>query len=112
MYYPASWSVEKIQEYHPFNEYTCFDESSAHKYLTEDFDVNQNDCVADIGAAEGLFSLAIVDKVKKIYIFEGDNIWLKPLNATFRDYQDKIVIINKYVSDINWNTFVTLDKFF
>jgi len=32
------------------------------------FNLNENDVVADIGAAEGNFSLSVIEKVKKLYI--------------------------------------------
>jgi|SRR5215831_6385204 len=41
---------------------------SPHRYLDEVFSVNANDIVADLGAAEGNFSLMVVDKVKELTI--------------------------------------------
>lgn len=112
LYYPAEWNNQKIIEYHALNVYTCMSETSAHRYLDSDFDVYEKDVVADIGAAEGLFSLHIVDKVKRIYLFEADKAWIKPLCATFKPYREKVVIENKYVSNINIWEFVTLDDYF
>ena len=53
----------------------------------------------DVGAAEGLFSLLLVDKCKKIYLFENDHRWMKCLNMTFAPYKDKVEIISKTVGD-------------
>ncbi len=112
LYYPKDWSHAKITEYHALNMYTCMSKSSAHCYLSDSFDVNENDIVADIGAAEGLFSLYIVDRVKKIYLFEVDETWLAPLYATFKPYRAKVVIENKFITNIDQWEFATCDKYF
>lgn len=112
LYYPGTWSDKKIKEYHALNMYTCLSKMSAHRYLDPYFNAGENDIVADIGAAEGFFSLNIIDKVKKVYLFETDMIWIKPLLATFRSYKEKIEIVNKFVSNINQWEFVTCDSYF
>jgi hypothetical protein len=40
--------------------------------LVLNFDVDVDDIVGDIGAAEGSFGLSIVEKAKKLYLFEMD----------------------------------------
>ncbi|MGN0370739.1 MAG: FkbM family methyltransferase, partial [Butyrivibrio sp.] len=85
------------------------DKMSPHLYIDDRFDVQEGDVVVDAGVAEGNFSLSIIDKVKKIYIFEPDEDWIEALKHTFKQYQDKVVIINKCLSNyINDNT-TTID---
>lgn len=85
------------------------DIDSPHRYLTETFQVSDGAVVIDAGAAEGIFSLNIIDKIKKIYMFEPEKNWVDALKYTFEKYMDKIVIINKSVSNyINEKT-TTLD---
>lgn len=72
-----------------------------HQYQTLDFQINQGDILLDIGCAEALLTLDNIEKIKKAYLFESDESWIKPLKATFRNYQDKVVIINKLVSNKN-----------
>jgi hypothetical protein len=86
------------------------DINSPHRYLTKDF--NANDCIiADIGAAEGNFSLSVIDTAKKILIFEYDPKWVKALRITFAPWPEKVEIISKRVADrdndkdINFSTF-------
>ncbi|TCL58120.1 methyltransferase FkbM-like protein [Kineothrix alysoides] len=86
------------------------DEASPHRYLTPQFDVNEGDVVVDIGVAEGNFSLEIIEKASKVYIIETDNGWIEALKETFKDYQEKVVIIQKYVTSINENKNATLDS--
>ena len=88
------------------------DPGSPHRYLTESFTIGNKDVLADIGAAEGNFSLAVIDKVKKIYLFEYDHEWIEALRATFAPWTDKVEIISKYVSDHNDSSHVRFDTFF
>jgi hypothetical protein len=81
-------------------------------YRESEFIVNNGDVVADIGSADGNFSLSIIDVASHIYVFEPDNAWLEPLKHTFEKYKNKITIINKYVSDIDSEDSITLDTFF
>lgn len=87
------------------------DAKSPHRYLTPDFNVNTNDIVYDIGAAEGIFTLDVIDKAKKIYLFECDKGWIEALKYTFEPYKDKIEIVNKYISNINDDNNITIDDF-
>jgi hypothetical protein len=88
------------------------DIESPHRYFDDDFQVSENDIVADVGAAEGEFSLSIIEKVKKIYIFEADPELLEALQATFAPWKEKVFIVNKYVSNKTEAECVTLDYFF
>ena len=74
--------------------------------------MSENDIVADIGSAEGNFSLSIIDKVKKIYLFESDPEIIQALRVTFEPWKEKVIIVNKYVSDETDDNFITLDSFF
>ena len=87
------------------------DSDSPHLYLTQDFALNNNDVIADIGAAEGNFSLSNIEKVKKVYLFEYDPEWIEALETTFRPWKEKVVICNKFVSNTDSQTTVSLDAF-
>lgn len=86
------------------------DIQSPHRYLTDTFGVAAGSVVIDAGAAEGNFSLQIIDKVKKIYIFEPDDMWIEALNYTFEDYRDKVIIVPKYLSNYSDEKTVTIDE--
>jgi len=94
--------------------YSCLsaeqDMSSPHRYLTEEFDVPENAVVIDAGVAEGNFALYVIDRVKKIYLFEPDEDWLEALQYTFEPYKDKVEIVNKCVSDYLSDTVTTIDE--
>ncbi len=82
---------------------------SPHRYLDDDFTLDIHDTVADIGAAEGNFSLMIVDKVKELIIVEADPVWIEALNKTFEPWKDKVKIINKFIGSVNDQKTLTLD---
>lgn len=81
---------------------------SPHQYLREGFQVEDGDFVLDIGAAEGNFSLDIVEKAGKLVIVEAEAHWIEALNATFEPWKDKVEIIHKYVSDTDNERCATL----
>jgi hypothetical protein len=115
LYFKKRWSESRIKRAYS-DLMKEQDSESPHKYLTDDFTIGENDVLADIGAAEANFSLAVVDKVKKIYLFEYDREWIEAMEATFAPWADKVEIINKYVSDhddesnLNFGTFYTERK--
>jgi len=88
------------------------DSSSPHRYLTDDFDIGNNDILVDVGAAEGNLPLSVIEKVKKVYLFETDINWIEALKATFSPWKEKVEVINKFVSDKNDENNVSLDQFF
>ena len=65
-----------------------------------------------MGAAEGNLALSVIEKVKKVYLFETDKKWIEALEATFAPWKDKVEIINKFVSNKNDEHNVSLSQFF
>jgi len=115
LYFPKSWNVEQAKGAYANliqNENILgggYTEKAPHQYQTNDFRVKEGDTVLEIGAAEALFSLDIIDLAKKIYIFEPKKVWRKPLQATFEPYKDKVEIIAKFVSNIDSDDEVKLE---
>lgn len=86
------------------------DEESPHKYVDGEFRVEKGDVVVDIGVAEGNFSLQVIDRVSRLYIIEADDGWIEALRETFREYEDKVIIIKKYISSLDLGRYATLDS--
>lgn len=111
LYFKRSWCDDRIRrayatlccEQHP---------GSPHCYLSDDFTLQPGDILADVGSAEGIFALNQIEKAAHIYLFETDSGWLEALDATFAPWSDKVTLINRYVSDRNSDTEVTLDCYF
>jgi hypothetical protein len=88
------------------------DKRSPHCYLTDDFEIEQGYIGIDIGAAEGIFVLSIIDRVEHIYLIEADEDWCDALRCTFDEYQDKVTIIKAYVAETDINNQLCLDTMF
>jgi hypothetical protein len=108
LYFKKAWDKEQIK-----SSYNALlieqDIESPHRYETADFHVSEGDVVVDAGVAEGNFALSVIEKVKKIYLFEVDESWIAALEATFAPWREKVVIINKYISDNDNDNCITLD---
>lgn len=89
------------------------DKESPHCYLlNEDRFPLKNSVVAELGSAEGMFSLDVIEYVKKIYLFESNKEWMEALNHTFAPYKEKVEIVNRLVGDSSKGDMICLDDFF
>jgi hypothetical protein len=110
LYFKKSWDHEKVKVY--YNSLLIEqDKNSPHLYLTSDFNVDNNSIVFDLGVAEGIFSLGVINNVSQLFLFEPDPEWIEALSITFSPWKNKVSIINKYVSDINEINNLSIDKF-
>ncbi|MBB4037582.1 hypothetical protein GGR21_003502 [Dysgonomonas hofstadii] len=110
LYYPGGMGKHLVR--HTYTMVLCEqDRESTHCYLSENFDVSPDSILIDVGAAEGNFSLSVVEKAKKIYLFEMEPQWKKTLEKTFEPWKDKVTVINKYVSDTDSDDTIKLDTF-
>lgn len=116
LYFRASSSVETAaNQYRNFIEVENilgggYKEKMPHSYVSDSFAVHEGDIMLDIGAAEALFTLDNIDKISKAYVFESSESWNAPLHATFSPYKDKVIIINKIVTDNESSDSVTLES--
>jgi hypothetical protein len=117
LYFPRYMRKPEVQDYYNILLMEQ-DAESPHLYETEKFFVKAGDIIADIGAAEGIWALSNVEKAKKVYIFECEIHWLEALKKTFEPWQDRISIVNKYVSNVSMSStgggggIITIDDFF
>ncbi len=110
LFYPRGYDMARIQ-YLYSNVALEQDPLSPHLYLTPEFDVPDGAVLFDVGAAEADFSLSVIEKVSRVYIFEVLEEWNEPLRKTFEPWKEKVTILNKYASDAPSETCVTLDSF-
>lgn len=109
IYFPKKLSDEEVSDMY---QRLCMEQDlhSPHLYVNKNFDVEEGSIVLDCGTAEGNFSLSIIKKAGKIFLFEADEIWEKPLNCTFSG-NEAVKLIKKYVSDTDDDLNISLDKF-
>ena len=112
MYLSKKYDTEKKAQ--TYLRYACMeqDERSPHCYLSEHFKVEKGETGIDIGAAEGIFALRVIEDVGHIYLIEADSDWCEALAATFREYADRVTIIRGFVSDTAENGQLVLDQLF
>jgi hypothetical protein len=88
------------------------DPRSPHRYMAGHHCIQPGDVVADVGAAEAIFSRGAVDTASHIYVFESDPDWRAALEETFRGYNGKVTIVSRHVSNKDDNVNLTLDAYF
>ncbi len=110
MYMKRGMSENEVRNY-VRDLYKEQDKESPHHY---DYSVDEiaGKCIADLGAAEGIFSLSVIDEAKKLYLFECEPAWLEALRATFKPYKDKVEIIPKFVDAKSAESTIAIDDYF
>lgn len=93
-YWPVKYGERGI--YQVVSE--TFDNTDWHNYQSV-FRVMPSDILLDIGAAEGLFALTVVNKCKKVFLIEPNRNFVKSLKKTFTGFENKIEIIETAVGD-------------
>lgn len=107
MYLPKRYNTKQSVINYCKSIYIEQDILSPHKYRVDS--VASGSTVLDAGVAEGNFALAVIDKVKKIYLVECDEEWINALKVTFKPYWDKVVFIYRYLTDSNTENTTTID---
>jgi hypothetical protein len=85
---------------------------SPHRYLTDEFDVDEEDVIADVGCAEANFTLEVIDRIRHAYLFEADPRWITALEATFAPWKDKVTIVPSMVGSRTESDTIALDDYF
>ena len=86
------------------------DQNSPHLYESGEVVVKEGDILVDAGVCEGNFALHHIDKVKKVYLIECDKEWMEALKLTFAPYKEKVVFCNKFLSNEDSETTITLNS--
>lgn len=98
LYWPKDYSLDALYQ-------ICaetFDRCDWHHYEYKTTKVQNDDIIVDIGAAEGLFSLSVIRRCKRVFIIEPNSIFFNSLKRTFSQYiPKKAKIFNVAVGDQN-----------
>jgi len=111
IYFPYNYKFYRLDGQEIF--YDLFGEQgkdSPHMYMKEGFHIDYGDVMVDAGTCEGNFAIQFIDKVKKLYLIEPNPEWIKALRRTFKDYEDKVVFCDKFLSNYNSQSTITLDN--
>jgi FkbM family methyltransferase len=92
LFWPKKYNAESL--YLVVGE--TFDTHDWHFYEHPVTPVGKNDVVLDLGAAEGLFSLKVINRCMKVFLIEPNPSFLAPLRLSFAPYLEsgKATIIN------------------
>jgi FkbM family methyltransferase len=88
LYWPRECGIEGISQVAS----ETFDHKDWHYYQKEHTEVEPNETILDVGAAEGLFALSVIDKCKQIILIEPNDYFVRALGLTFQSYRDKVTI--------------------
>jgi hypothetical protein len=109
LYFNSNWNTEKVAKY--YREISLEQNiNSPHCYYNKNIDYSIYDIAIDIGTAEGNFSTFIIKYIKKIYLYEKDDVWYDCLKRTFQQHEDKVEIIKKNVSNFDDDFNIKLDS--
>ena len=82
---------------------------SPHNYFTDAFILPDDSIGIDVGAAEGIFGLKIIDRVKRLYLVEENADWCEALRYTYAPFEDRVEIVQKYAGTETGGNTVRLD---
>ncbi|MDG1277517.1 MAG: hypothetical protein P8O16_09575 [Algoriphagus sp.] len=108
-FFPRDWDEDHVRNY--YHELLASqDDKSPHLYCSNDFVVEKGDVVVDVGVADGNFSFENIELAKKVFLFEKKNSWIKVLKKSFKPFNEKVQIVNKYVSNVDSESEIRLDS--
>jgi FkbM family methyltransferase len=85
----------------------CFCETDWHFYEVPETCVAKNDVVLDCGAAEGIFSLRVLERAQYIIAFEPLPLFIESMRKTFAQYASKVSIQPYALSDVEGKAFLS-----
>ncbi len=106
LFWPSKFSVEGI------NQVTAetFDTKDWHYYQYKNTEVVKGEIVLDIGTAEGLFPLVVIDKCEHIYMVEPSRVFCEALEKTFLNFSEKTTVFNTAVGSIDDEVYFNEDS--
>jgi FkbM family methyltransferase len=106
LYWPSKFDVKGI------NQVTAetFDTEDWHYYQYKTTEIEKGDILLDIGTAEGLFPLVVIDKCEHIYMVEPSNFFCEALRKTFSDFSSKTTIFNNAVGSVDDEVYFNEDS--
>jgi FkbM family methyltransferase len=95
LFWPSKFSIHRLDQV--VSE--TFDETDWHFYQKKHTEVESGDIILDIGTAEGLLPLSVIDRCQHIYMVEPSQTFCECLKKTFSEYPGKTTIFNAAVGN-------------
>jgi FkbM family methyltransferase len=106
LFWPKKFKVDGI--YQVTTE--TFDTEDWHYYQYKNTEVVHGEIVLDIGTAEGLFPLVVIDKCEHIYMVEPSKVFCEALEKTFLNFSEKTTVFNTAVGSIDDEVYFNEDS--
>jgi FkbM family methyltransferase len=97
LFWPSKFSISRLNQVVA----ESFDTEDWHYYQKEHTEINPGEIILDIGTAEGLLPISVIDKCEHIYMIEPSKLFCNCLNKTFSEYKEKTTIFNVAVGNID-----------
>jgi FkbM family methyltransferase len=95
LFWPSKFSISRLNQVVA----ESFDTEDWHYYQKEHTEINSGEIILDIGTAEGLLPISVIDKCEHIYMIEPSKLFCNCLNKTFSEYKEKTTIFNVAVGN-------------
>lgn len=110
IYFPYDYKFEEIEGKKVLIDFISEQQqTSPHLYIKDDVKIDAGDIIADVGVCEGNFAIRYAEKASKIYLFECEQSWQRPLEMTFKKFKNKVVFCNCFVGRNNTDKCISLD---
>jgi FkbM family methyltransferase len=90
LYWPAQFPTDSVYQVTA----ETFDNQDWHYYQKEPTRVQTGEVLLDVGTAEGLFPLTVVEQCRKIILVEPHPLLYRALQQTFAGFSNKVEIIH------------------
>lgn len=108
LFFPKGYSKSFIVSYY-LSLVVEQDARSPHYYFDKKEVDFQGKTFVDVGAAEGIISLNVIEDVDHVVLFECNKEWQKALEKTFEPWKEKTTIVPLFAGNENNKTTVKLD---
>lgn len=97
LYWPVQFPVEGVQQVTA----ETFDKNDWHYYRKKYTEIQPGEILLDVGTAEGLFPLAVIDLCQKVMMIEPNGFFIHSLTKTFKSFGKKAEIFHTAVGNRN-----------
>lgn len=95
LFWPKNFTVNRLDQVVA----ETFDPNDWHFYQKDKTKIEKGEILLDIGTAEGLFPLIVIDECSHIYMVEPSTTFNKCLNKTFSNHLEKVTIFNTAIGN-------------
>ncbi len=111
VYFPSLFDHEEIRYRVRQSLWEQADESP-HRYFHKKNTPFTGKHAVLIGASDCLFAMRIVSHFEKVFLFEVDTKWHRPMKETLSSFEDKVEVIPKWVGNKDEGKCITLSEYF